>query len=500
MQQTKIWIIILVIVVLGGLFPPILSYAEGDGGGGAGGIPVDDGPPTDIPDLEYSFENAPYPGNYGKITESSWQDFLNRAESLGHTEIKRYEYMDIYLADDTFERRTAYGPIFYSTNGTDMEEIIDIEHSTDTLYYYTFVLRYKNDENINILNYNRGHETSRNTGSQGQITWVHGGGYKHPTKHYIGADFYTSTYYRADITEKYQEKPNQYNADPTRGYGMYFLKPAYGEWVNIPHALGVYRDYVEIEIQVPQKYEWQEGYDDNLFYYGDNELSIRPNFAIQLHYENVRKIHGAQVAGRDGTWILPHEIKLKQAYYSNTYPHTATFTAKVPIDHSANFPSMESIITADLYIYDSYNSHYNYSVNLPEYHTWTRYLTYLGTVDADGDGYDDRTGHPVNQSKPVDDRKADKPNRDDYPDTILGSLEFYWDTMIYYIKMPFIFIGDAFKSIIDWINTSILGFIDSFIAIFERLFSFLPYEVVGLLGVGFMVLMIITVVKAIRGD
>lgn len=494
MQQTKIWIIILIIVVLGGLFPPILSYAEGDGGGGAGGIPGDE-PETDIPDLEYSFENAPYPGNYGKITESSWQDFINRAESLGHTEIKRYLYMDINNSNGTYDRYTATGPIFYSTNGTDIEEITDINMIGSKAYTFDYRVQYKDNEKTNILNYNAGHKTK-----DYPITSISTGGVYNPDNYRTSGSYASETYYRADITEKYQEKPNQYNADPTRGYGMYFVKPAYGEWVNIPHALGVYRDYVEIEIQVPQKYEWQEGYDDNLFYYGDNELSIRPNFAIQLHYENVRKIHGAQVAGRDGTWILPHEIKLKQAYYSNTYPHTALFVAKVPIDHAASFPSNESIITADLYIYDSYNSHHNYSVNLPEYHTWTRYLTYLGTVDADGDGYDDRTGHPVNQSKPVDDRKADKPNRDDYPDTILGSLEFYWDSMIYYVKMPFIFIGDAFKSIIDWINTTIFGFIDSFIAIFERLFSFLPYEVVGLLGIGFMVLMIITVVKAIRGD
>ena len=49
---------------MGGLFPSVLiaNADEGDGGGGAGGIP-EEGGDGDIPDREYSLQNAPFPGN-----------------------------------------------------------------------------------------------------------------------------------------------------------------------------------------------------------------------------------------------------------------------------------------------------------------------------------------------------------------------------------------------------------------------------------------------------
>ena len=60
---------------MGGLFPSVLiaNADDGDGGGGAGGIPVEGG---DIPDLEFSLQDAPFPGTYEKLTESRWQNFI----------------------------------------------------------------------------------------------------------------------------------------------------------------------------------------------------------------------------------------------------------------------------------------------------------------------------------------------------------------------------------------------------------------------------------------
>ena len=88
---------------MGGLFPSVLiaNADGGDGGGGAGGIPVEGGD-NDIPDLEFSLQDAPFPGTYEGLTQTRWQAFLDRAESLGHNTIMQLvSYTVHYIAGNS---------------------------------------------------------------------------------------------------------------------------------------------------------------------------------------------------------------------------------------------------------------------------------------------------------------------------------------------------------------------------------------------------------------
>ena len=114
----------------------------------------------------------------------------------------------------------------------------------------------------------------------------------------------------------------------------------------------------------------------------------------------------------------------------------------------------------------------NYSIMIPEARTWTKYHIFYGIVDSDGDGLDDRTGQPVNEPKPGENIKDDKPNKDDYDDGILGTISYYFDTFIWYIKQPFVFIADLISNIINWISSTIDGWIDGFTSILQRYLAF----------------------------
>ena len=127
-------------------------------------------------------------------------------------------------------------------------------------------------------------------------------------------------WYNAEvINDQYQNKPDQYNIDPTRGWGMYFLRPKFGEWINIPTKTYSHKDTIEIEIQIPHLYE-SNGITYEMYKITSGiGKGVIPNFAIRLYSNNVKKIEGSQVVGRDGTWILPYNIKFIEGYGWNVY-------------------------------------------------------------------------------------------------------------------------------------------------------------------------------------
>ncbi len=512
MYYKKVWVIILIIVVVSSLFPSILVYAnEGDGGGGAGGIPVEggeDGPDTDIPDIEYSLQNAPFPGKYGKINEGNWQEFIDRAEQLGHTKIKRFiGYTRVFEDESYNDYRDMNWITFYSTADTSDTDIsVHLIMHPDTGKFDAFQIRYNNNESANILtSYGLGSAFGDSEKTKGLLATITGGEvvnwnpYEviYPIDGYINSEIWYSA---EAVNDPYQDKPPRYNIDPSRGWGMSFLKPKFGEWINIPTKTYSHKDTIEIEIQVPHLYPINEDYNYTMFNVSEGVGNIPvPNFGIRLYSNNVKKIEGSQVVGRDGIWILPYQVKYVEGYMDGTYMHGARFIATVPMEHAKNKNWVTSTIVADLFIHKE-PFHEDYSVKIPEAKTWTKYTIFYGIVDTDGDGLDDRTGEPINKPKPADSLKDDKPNKEDYPDDIFGTIAYYFDTFIWYIKQPFVFIADLIGNIINWISTTIDNWIDSFASIFTRLFSFLPAEVILMLALGFATLMIITIIRAIRGS
>lgn len=500
MYYKKVWVIILIIVVVSSLFPSILiASAE------------DEGEIGDIPGREYTFENAPFPGNYDKFTENVWNTFINKADDLGHTVIYRIKGFITWFEDGTAETRWEDRPIYFSTDGTTIDEYNIIEDERETTdwktYHWEHGIYFIDDENVNLANWG-GYNKLDPYSSYDNVIYreeiVINYKYNPNMKAPIDGNFIIEEYYRADLDyDPYQEMPPKYNADPDLNLGMYFIRPSWGEYYNIPYELKTYRDYIEIELQVPREYMPNEGLKETLFEVIGSEQFVKPNIAIQLYSSNTGKIHGSKIAGRNGLWILPNDIKFVKGFYDGSYMYGARFTAKVPIDQQYPPDGGGSTITAMLYVYNSNNSDdiVDYNWRLPEYDTWVKYSYTRGTVDADGDGYDDRTGHPIYQpSKPEDIIKDDKPNREDYDDGIIGTISFYFDSLIYYIKLPFVFVADLLRSILDWINNTIDSWIDDFSLLMARLFSFLPSEVLMLLALGFATLMIITIIKAIRGS
>ena len=486
MYHKKVWIIILIIVVAS-LFPSILIAKAEEGEGGTG----------DIPDLEYSFQNAPFPGTYQNFTETAWQAFINRAEQLGHTEIRRVISTTLYFEDGNSDTKVISTPIYYSTNGIDVEYYLDTEILSDGRQLFTYLLRFKDDEKANWIAYN-GH---RGEGYPVISSWS---SIRPEGSFVINGYWHTELWYSAEIeSDPYQELPEKYNIDSEMGFGMYFIKPKNGEMITIPYKNQAIRDSLEIEIIVPQFYLPNEGLVEMLYEIkGEVGKVIWPNFVIRLYSNNVRKIWGSKSPNDASDWILQHDIEFVQGYYDEDgYMYAAKFLGKVPIDHEVPKDGGSSLIVADLYIDYSTNAYDRQVVRLDNARTWVRYLTTVGVVDEDGDGIDDRTGLPIYDlsPSPIEEDGLEKPDINDYDSTILGRLSYYWDSLVYYVKLPFYYIRVGIEGIIEWIS-KIGTFVDSFTSIFERLFSFLPAEVTAMLALGFSTLMIITIVRAIRGS
>ena len=70
---------------------------------------------------------------------------------------------------------------------------------------------------------------------------------------------------------------------------MYFLRPKFGEWINIPTKTYSHKDNIEIEIQIPYLYELNSVNYEMFKKTEGLEKGIIPNFAIRLYSNNVKR-------------------------------------------------------------------------------------------------------------------------------------------------------------------------------------------------------------------
>lgn len=95
-------------------------------------------------------------------------------------------------------------------------------------------------------------------------------------------------------------------------------------------------------------------------------------------------------------------------------------------------------------------------------------------------------------------RYGKEPIADDYPDTIVGKVEYLTDKLMYWLKFPFEWLADIVKKFIDTAN-SFLGSITSFIKAISGVFAYLPEPLPTVLP-GFVLLsFIILIYKMMRG-
>lgn len=109
-------------------------------------------------------------------------------------------------------------------------------------------------------------------------------------------------------------------------------------------------------------------------------------------------------------------------------------------------------------------------------------------VDEDGDGVDDETGKIVgdpidnpNNEKSEDNHiysADDMPKRSDYPDGILGSIEYGFDLLIYWITFPFKMIAKFFTNLFNSFEKA-FSWVGQFTSFLGKIFSFLPSEIIA---------------------
>lgn len=481
MHCKKVWVYILIIVVVSSLFPSILIAR------------ADDEPPETPVDRTYDFSNAPYPGDYGYMTEARWNAFIQKAKEYQHQVIYLYTGYDIYLKNGS--KWSSTSKVYFSAPMDGYyEDFVEVNHGSFTSYDYHIRI----NENVQVnkipldgINPNNPHIDGISS------TYFEGNSI-------ISKYYYMEKYYIADLEgDSYQEKPVLNNIDVDKGYGMYFEKPYYGELINVPTYMGKWHDELKIKVKIPREImTWDGGIQESYTVDGYFDKSVNLKIAILLRSTNADgyKIYADRVEGSGDSWILPRNMEIISLLQDGD---AIELIASLPMDYSEPKDRGQSLITADLYIWDINEYGYEDFYLVKDAHTWTKYTIYNGIVDVDGDGIDDRTGLPVNQPSAGGGLGSDvgsKPNKDDYDDGILGTISYYFDTFIWYIKQPFVFIADLISSILDWISTTIDGWIDSFTSIFTKLFSFLPAEVILMLALGFASLMIITIIRAIRGS
>lgn len=478
MYYKKVWLYILIIVVVSSLFPSVLIAR------------AEDEPPETPPDRTYDFSNAPFPGKNGYLTESRWETFLQKAKEYQHQVI--YVYTGFTLkknkGSDTYSNRIVY----FSAPMGGYNEYFTQELLNEPNDIWKFSYQIRLDENVQV---NKIPIDGIDVDSK-VIDFAFGS-----SKKIINKEYYMSIYYIADLEDDpYQEEPEMYNIDPQRGYGMYFIKPEYGEWINVPHAMGVWKDEIRLRVQIPRIIQ-DEFYGPLETYTIDGLWDKAVNLKIAIRITNVNadgyQKYADKVPGSADSWILPGKMKIINLVENG---EAVQLEASLPMDYKKPKDGGNGLLVAELYVTEINEYGYQEFYDIKDARTWTKFIIYMGTVDADGDGFDDRTGLPVNKPKPDDTITDGKPNKEDYPDDIFGTIAYYFDTFIWYIKQPFVFIGDLIGNILDWISTTIDSWIDSFTSIFTRLFSFLPAEVILMLALGFATLMIITIIRAIRGS
>lgn len=138
----------------------------------------------------------------------------------------------------------------------------------------------------------------------------------------------------------------------------------------------------------------------------------------------------------------------------------------------------------------------------PLYQASVRTTRLEGFVDIDNDGLDDRTERPdSNTEQPWDSTNYNpggQPTSGDYGVDLLGRVQYGFDTIFYWLTTPFRLVADGFTSIIKTIEES-FGWATNFSVMITGLFGFLPGPVVSLLGLAFVTIIIVAVIKVVRG-
>lgn len=129
-----------------------------------------------------------------------------------------------------------------------------------------------------------------------------------------------------------------------------------------------------------------------------------------------------------------------------------------------------------------------------------------GFTDTNNDGKDDTFG---NTPDPYGDGTAgggsgiggndgQPPDRLDYEDGIFGSISFGLDNLLYWVKYPFKLLGDSLGELVSYLEES-YSWVNGFSTFVNRIFGFLPSEVVGLIIAGFVSSIVVGVIRLFRG-
>jgi hypothetical protein len=140
-------------------------------------------------------------------------------------------------------------------------------------------------------------------------------------------------------------------------------------------------------------------------------------------------------------------------------------------------------------------------VDAPLYEAFIRTERLEGFIDVDNDGLDDRTKRPdSNTENPwdYDDYNPNQaPQRNEYGDDIIGTVQYGFDTLFYWLLSPFRLIGDGLNAIIEVVGST-FNWATNFSTLMANLFSFLPSEVTGMLTLAFVSMIIVTVIKVVH--
>lgn len=140
---------------------------------------------------------------------------------------------------------------------------------------------------------------------------------------------------------------------------------------------------------------------------------------------------------------------------------------------------------------------------------------YQGFVDADGDGKDDRDGMTDTEARWKDtventdkssgtgtnewgDILGDKPDKADYTNDILGNVEYGFDTLMFYIKIPFKMIGLMLSKLVGAISDS-WQMMTSYGGAIANVFNWLPADIRNCILIAFICATLALVYRLFRG-
>lgn len=136
-----------------------------------------------------------------------------------------------------------------------------------------------------------------------------------------------------------------------------------------------------------------------------------------------------------------------------------------------------------------------------KYESPLKTINIIAFKDENYDGKDDNTGEKYediiywnNKSDNLDNKEK---TRSEYPEGILGDVQYYFEKLINIILAPFKLVLDGIKFIINQINT-LLGSILGFNNIINEIFSVFPAELKSMIYLGISSLIIISIIKFMR--